>query len=122
MNREQFVPYLRVQTVALISWWAALMFLEWAKPGVASTAFSPRWVLLVAVVSATITALCLSAPATPREFSHRRIIAVVVATILGMSVAVGTSPDFSLVVGLVVWGSLVAVLAPSNRMTKPSHD
>lgn len=115
MSQEKLLPYLRAQTIALFAWWAAVMFLEWAKPGLVSNVVAPNWVLLAAAGSATMTALCLPASASGHEFAHRRIVAVVVALVAGLSVAVSSSPDFGLVVGLVVWGSLISALAPPPR-------
>lgn len=113
---ENLFRYLRIQTTALLSWWAGLMFLEWGKPGLVSNGLRPTWLLLAAVVSATITALCLPAALGPQDFPHRRLVALIVAAIVGGSVALVTAADFGLLAGLVVGGSLAAMLKrPSYR-------
>lgn len=104
---EWWSRYFRLQTLGLLGTWAALMFLEWAKPQAVGNTFNPQSVLLGFLFSATITAF-LPLPSQRPKVWRRRAAAIAVSAIVLFAAGAKVSSPIGWMAAVVVWGSLLA--------------
>lgn len=106
--------YCRIQTVGLLATWTGMLALEWAKPGIVADRFSPRWVLLGLLISATVTAFLnpgYTAPAWPRRWA----VALSAGTLALLGVSAAVSSPFGWLVATAVWGACVSALGARHH-------
>lgn len=114
-RRAAALAYVRAQTGGLLTAWVGLMAMEWGKPHAVGNAFSPRWVLLGLIISATLTAFLAVSDDPPAPVRYRHWLAIGCGIVAVVAVGAAVSSPVGWLVAVVAWGSVLAALGEQQH-------